>query len=144
MAGDDLIANVGEAVLLEEQSNEEHLTGLAEELGDEHPSAAYHAGMLSADRSGVPRVQTDILRLPVPDAAVDGVTCGFALRNLLDGWFFTLEEDVLAEGVVDIAAEGVDAEVRADRAGDHQGEVAADVALGEGNGQIGDGNLFGR
>jgi len=41
-------------------------------------------GMLSADRSGVPRVQTDILRLPVPDASVDGVTCGFALRNLLD------------------------------------------------------------
>jgi demethylmenaquinone methyltransferase/2-methoxy-6-polyprenyl-1,4-benzoquinol methylase len=47
-------------------------------------------GMLSADRSGVPRVQTDILRLPVPDASVDGVTCGFALRNLLDlGDFFT-------------------------------------------------------
>ena len=46
-------------------------------------------GMLAADRSGVPRVQTDILRLPVPDAAVDGVTCGFALRNLLDlGDFF--------------------------------------------------------
>lgn len=41
-------------------------------------------GMLSADRSGSPRVQTDILRLPVPDAAVDGVMCGFALRNLLD------------------------------------------------------------
>ena len=41
-------------------------------------------GMLSADRSGVPRVQTDILHLPVPDASVDGVTCGFALRNLLD------------------------------------------------------------
>ncbi|MGB0111809.1 MAG: ubiquinone/menaquinone biosynthesis methyltransferase [Ilumatobacteraceae bacterium] len=41
-------------------------------------------GMLTADRSGVPRVQTDILRLPVPDASVDGVTCGFALRNLLD------------------------------------------------------------
>lgn len=47
-------------------------------------------GMLAADRSGVPRVQTDILRLPVADAAVDGVTCGFALRNLLDlGDFFT-------------------------------------------------------
>ena len=46
-------------------------------------------GMLAADRSGVPRVQTDILRLPVPDASVDGVTCGFALRNLLDlGDFF--------------------------------------------------------
>lgn len=41
-------------------------------------------GMLAADRSGAPRVQADILRLPVPDAAVDGVTCGFALRNLVD------------------------------------------------------------
>jgi demethylmenaquinone methyltransferase/2-methoxy-6-polyprenyl-1,4-benzoquinol methylase len=41
-------------------------------------------GMLSADRSGSPRVQTDILRLPVPDDSVDGVMCGFALRNLLD------------------------------------------------------------
>ncbi len=41
-------------------------------------------GMLLADRSGVARVQSDILRLPVPDASVDGVTCGFALRNLVD------------------------------------------------------------
>jgi len=41
-------------------------------------------GMLAADRSGAPRVQADILRLPVPDAAVDGATCGFALRNLVD------------------------------------------------------------
>jgi demethylmenaquinone methyltransferase/2-methoxy-6-polyprenyl-1,4-benzoquinol methylase len=41
-------------------------------------------GMLSADRSGAPRVQADILRLPVADATVDGVTCGFALRNLVD------------------------------------------------------------
>jgi len=46
-------------------------------------------GMLMADRSGAPRVQADILRLPVPDASVDGVTCGFALRNLVDlGRFF--------------------------------------------------------
>jgi demethylmenaquinone methyltransferase/2-methoxy-6-polyprenyl-1,4-benzoquinol methylase len=46
-------------------------------------------GMLVADRSGAPRVQADILLLPVPDAAVDGVTCGFALRNLTDlGAFF--------------------------------------------------------
>ncbi len=46
-------------------------------------------GMLAADRSGSPRAQTDILRLPVADASVDGVTCGFALRNLLDlGDFF--------------------------------------------------------
>ena len=41
-------------------------------------------GMLLADRSGAPRVQADILRLPIPDASVDGVTCGFALRNLVD------------------------------------------------------------
>lgn len=41
-------------------------------------------GMLSADRSGAPRVQADILRLPMADASVDGVTCGFALRNLVD------------------------------------------------------------
>ena len=41
-------------------------------------------GMLAADRSGAPRVQADILRLPVPDRSVDGVTCGFALRNLVD------------------------------------------------------------
>ncbi len=41
-------------------------------------------GMLSADRSGAPRVQADILRLPVPDGSVDGVTCGFALRNLVE------------------------------------------------------------
>jgi demethylmenaquinone methyltransferase/2-methoxy-6-polyprenyl-1,4-benzoquinol methylase len=29
-------------------------------------------------------VQADILRLPTPDASVDGVTCGFALRNLTE------------------------------------------------------------
>jgi demethylmenaquinone methyltransferase/2-methoxy-6-polyprenyl-1,4-benzoquinol methylase len=47
-------------------------------------SADLSLGMLRADRSGAPRVQADILRLPVPAAAVDGVTCGFALRNLVD------------------------------------------------------------
>lgn len=31
-----------------------------------------------------PLVQADILRLPVPDASADGVTCGFALRNVAD------------------------------------------------------------
>lgn len=41
-------------------------------------------GMLAADRSGAPRTQADILRLPVRDSSVDGVTCGFALRNLLE------------------------------------------------------------
>jgi demethylmenaquinone methyltransferase / 2-methoxy-6-polyprenyl-1,4-benzoquinol methylase len=41
-------------------------------------------GMLAADHSGQPRVQADILRLPLPDASVDGATCGFALRNLVE------------------------------------------------------------
>ena len=41
-------------------------------------------GMLANDRSGEPRAQADILRLPVPDASVDGIMCGFALRNLVD------------------------------------------------------------
>jgi demethylmenaquinone methyltransferase/2-methoxy-6-polyprenyl-1,4-benzoquinol methylase len=46
-------------------------------------------GMLAADRSGSPRVQGDNLRLPFPDASLDGITCGFALRNFTDlGAFF--------------------------------------------------------
>jgi demethylmenaquinone methyltransferase/2-methoxy-6-polyprenyl-1,4-benzoquinol methylase len=40
-------------------------------------------GMLRADRSGAPRVQADVLRLPVRPGGLDGVTCGFALRNLV-------------------------------------------------------------
>jgi demethylmenaquinone methyltransferase/2-methoxy-6-polyprenyl-1,4-benzoquinol methylase len=41
-------------------------------------------GMLAADRSGAARTQADILNLPVRTGSVDGVTCGFALRNLLE------------------------------------------------------------
>jgi demethylmenaquinone methyltransferase/2-methoxy-6-polyprenyl-1,4-benzoquinol methylase len=41
-------------------------------------------GMLAADHSKAPRVQADILRLPIASESVDGVTCGFALRNLVD------------------------------------------------------------
>ena len=41
-------------------------------------------GMLAAARTAAPLVHADILRLPVADATVDGVTCGFALRNLVD------------------------------------------------------------
>lgn len=39
-------------------------------------------GMLRADRSGSPRSQADIQKLPFPNACVDGIVCGFALRNL--------------------------------------------------------------
>lgn len=41
-------------------------------------------GMLRHARTVAPLVQCDALRLPVPDGAVDGVTCGFALRNFVD------------------------------------------------------------
>ena len=40
-------------------------------------------GMLAAARTDVPLVQADALRLPVADASADGVTCGFALRNVV-------------------------------------------------------------
>ena len=46
-------------------------------------------GMLAAARTDAPLVHADALRLPVPDAAADGATCGFALRNFVDlGGFF--------------------------------------------------------
>lgn len=54
-------------------------------------SVDFSFGMLAADRSGSPRAQADILRMPFPDASVDGVTCGFALRNLVDLPSFFLE-----------------------------------------------------
>ncbi len=41
-------------------------------------------GMLAAARTYAPLVHTDALRLPLPDASVDGVTCGFALRNFVE------------------------------------------------------------
>ena len=41
-------------------------------------------GMLAAARTSAPLVHADVTRLPVPDAGVDGATCGFALRNLAD------------------------------------------------------------
>jgi demethylmenaquinone methyltransferase / 2-methoxy-6-polyprenyl-1,4-benzoquinol methylase len=41
-------------------------------------------GMLAAARTAAPLVQADILTLPVTDARADGVTCGFALRNVVD------------------------------------------------------------
>jgi demethylmenaquinone methyltransferase/2-methoxy-6-polyprenyl-1,4-benzoquinol methylase len=47
------------------------------------------AGMLAAARTTAPLVLADALHLPVADGAADGVTCGFALRNVVDlGAFF--------------------------------------------------------
>lgn len=41
-------------------------------------------GMLAAAGTDAPLVQADALRLPLPARSVDGATCGFALRNLVD------------------------------------------------------------
>jgi demethylmenaquinone methyltransferase/2-methoxy-6-polyprenyl-1,4-benzoquinol methylase len=40
-------------------------------------------GMLRSARTEAPLAQADILALPVADGAVDGATCGFALRNVV-------------------------------------------------------------
>ena len=57
-------------------------------------------GMLAAARTDVPLLQADILHLPFPDGSVDGATCGFALRNLveLDGFFRELARVVRRGG----------------------------------------------
>jgi len=44
----------------------------------------FSAGMLARAHSGGRLVQADILRLPIGDGRADGVTCGFALRNVTD------------------------------------------------------------
>lgn len=41
-------------------------------------------GMLAAARTSAPLVEADILTLPVGPSRFDGVTCGFALRNVVD------------------------------------------------------------
>jgi len=56
-------------------------------------------GMLAADTSEAPRTQADALRLPLRDASVQGVTCGFALRNFVDlRSFFAEVARVIAPG----------------------------------------------
>ena len=41
-------------------------------------------GMLREARTDAPLVQADGLRMPLADGSVDGITCGFALRNVSD------------------------------------------------------------
>ena len=46
--------------------------------------ADFSAGMLAAARTAAPLVRADATNLPFPDGALDGLTCGFALRNFVD------------------------------------------------------------
>jgi demethylmenaquinone methyltransferase / 2-methoxy-6-polyprenyl-1,4-benzoquinol methylase len=59
-------------------------------------------GMLAHARTSAPLLQADALRLPMPDGAADGVTCGFALRNFVDleGFFTELGRVVRPGGRV--------------------------------------------
>lgn len=41
-------------------------------------------GMLAANRTGAPLTQADAAALPVASGKVDGITCGYALRNFTD------------------------------------------------------------
>jgi demethylmenaquinone methyltransferase / 2-methoxy-6-polyprenyl-1,4-benzoquinol methylase len=41
-------------------------------------------GMLVNATTLAPVVEADVLRLPLADASVDGATCGFAMRNVID------------------------------------------------------------
>lgn len=40
-------------------------------------------GMLTAAKTSAPLVQADVLRLPLRDGVAGGITCGFALRNVV-------------------------------------------------------------
>jgi demethylmenaquinone methyltransferase / 2-methoxy-6-polyprenyl-1,4-benzoquinol methylase len=59
-------------------------------------------GMLAAAKTEAPLVQADALRLPVRDASADGVTCGFALRNVisLEAFFAELGRVVRSGGAI--------------------------------------------
>ena len=59
-------------------------------------------GMLAAARTDAPLVQADVLRLPVCDGSADGVTCGFALRNVvsLEAFFAELARVVRPGGAI--------------------------------------------
>jgi demethylmenaquinone methyltransferase/2-methoxy-6-polyprenyl-1,4-benzoquinol methylase len=61
------------------------------DLCDELERSGYRAigfdfsrGMLANAGTEAPLVQADVLRLPIADGALDGTTCGFALRNVID------------------------------------------------------------
>lgn len=61
------------------------------DLSRELEAAGYRAvgfdfshGMLVEAKTDAPLVEADILRLPMRGVSADGVTCGFALRNVVD------------------------------------------------------------
>jgi demethylmenaquinone methyltransferase/2-methoxy-6-polyprenyl-1,4-benzoquinol methylase len=74
-------------------------------------------GMLVQAKTSAPLVEADVLALPVGDASADGVTCGFALRNVtsLEAFFTELGRVVRTGGRIALldASEPDSAVVRA-------------------------------
>jgi demethylmenaquinone methyltransferase / 2-methoxy-6-polyprenyl-1,4-benzoquinol methylase len=66
-------------------------------------------GMLTSARTSAPLVEADVLQLPVGDASADGVTCGFALRNVvsLPGLFAELARVTRRGGRIALLETGV-------------------------------------
>ena len=60
------------------------LSALAARAGYRTIGADLSAGMLAANRAAGPLAQAEASALPFPDGAVDGVLCGYALRNFTD------------------------------------------------------------
>ncbi len=61
-------------------------------------------GMLTAAHTDAPLVHGDILHLPIPATSVDGATCGYALRNVvdLDAFFAELARTVRPGGRISL------------------------------------------
>ena len=80
----------------------------------------FSAGMLAASRTDAPLVRADALRLPAHDGSIDGVTCGFALRNFVGvAPFFAESARVLRPGGRFAVLEVAEPDSRLLRAGHH-------------------------
>jgi demethylmenaquinone methyltransferase/2-methoxy-6-polyprenyl-1,4-benzoquinol methylase len=55
-----------------------------ERVGHRAVGFDFSPGMIQAARTDAPLVLADALALPLSSATVDGITCGFALRNVVD------------------------------------------------------------
>lgn len=55
-----------------------------ERVGHRAVGFDFSTGMIHSARTDAPLVLSDALTLPVSNATADGITCGFALRNVVD------------------------------------------------------------
>ena len=60
------------------------LSRLARRRGYRVVGADLSFGMLTANHTGAPLLQSDCSQLPFPDGTFDGLVCGYALRNFSD------------------------------------------------------------